>query len=167
MKIAKRIVISILLVVLIGITIYKVFEKKTAPIITIGTFNMIELTEVSLKGYNKREDGDYFVFIMANNADSQYVLEYVIAPLTDDLKKHPFPSFEVIKLTDSEISLSALKKKWEINGFPTFLKITVKDQIAEITSKLEWTTETPYDSDDLKKWLDLNDLWPEVVSYRY
>ena len=166
MKKLKRILIFILAIAAIGVVLYKACEKKIAPQIDIGTFNLVEVEETSLNAYDTREDGDYYLLILGNDADSQYLLEHILVPLNDELKKHPFPSLEVVKLSDDDISLVELKKRWEINGFPSFVKITVLNQDAEITSKLEWTKETPFDVDDLKDWLDENGLWPEVVSYR-
>ncbi len=162
----KRIALIVLLIAISSFALYKKFEPKTAPKITPATFNMLEATETTLKDFEKRDNGTYYVWLMADDLESQYVLEHIISPLAAELKQNPFPTLEVIKLPDPSISSSMLKKQWSINGFPAFISITVANKNASVTSKLEWLSAAPYDQNDLKKWLADNNLWPEVVIFR-
>lgn len=154
--------IVVLLIVAV-VSLYYNLQPKSAPAAS-AAMRLAPSSDTHINDFETRPNGIYYLWLNSDNKDSQYVLEYVIEPLLNEIKKDSLPNVESITISDEEITNAALNKKWGVYSYPTFLKLEVTDNKVSVLSALQWKSDDPYDSQDLKKWLHDNGIWPGVYT---
>lgn len=150
--------------------IYYIYASDQTATVSLANYASNDaLNENLVENYMLENSIDEeILFICAvGNPDCDYVQKNVIKPLTDELNVENFDFVQVVSIDEStqEYTAGKLRQKWSIENYPAFIKTAVneKNEI-EIISTLQWNSNDPFTSADLRSWMIDNDCWPGYVA---
>lgn len=150
-----------------SVFIYYYYEgNQTMTISSANYISSESLNEALVETY-MLENGieEEILFICAvNNPDCDYVQENVLKPLTSELNIESFDFLQAVNIDEEQYTAGKLRQKWGIESYPAFIKTAVnQNNEIEIISVLQWNSNDPFTSTDLKTWMIDNDCWPGTI----
>lgn len=112
------------------------------------------------------EDGmHYYFFCVPDDADCTYINDYVLKPLTVILEVEQIDVIEFVDVNalSKEWTPARLKNQWGFDNYPAFVATETINGEKNILSVLQWNSENPMDSDDLRNWMMENNIWTGPV----
>lgn len=103
----------------------------------------------------------YYFFCVPDDADCTYINDYVFKPLTVILEVEQIDIIEFVDINSlsKEWTPARLKNQWGFDNYPAFVATETVNGEKNILSVLQWNSENPLDSDDLKNWMIENNIW--------
>jgi len=160
--VSKRFILGLLgvLICVAAFLLYLTNKPQSAPkpqsAVLMG--NTV-LTADNIQQTVQATDGLQYYFFYKDDSDFQYINEYVIEPLLEELDADSLPAIQYVDFSNYQGSLNQLKNTWSISHIPSFLIVESNNGQITVISTLEYISEDPYDKDTLKTWMHENNIW--------
>lgn len=161
----------ILFTVLIGlfagsfVLLHNYFGSDKVQALTLKTATTENITFINyqnIQEYTENNPGSN-VFILADDqADSNYLLNNLIASIATENQGTALPKIVVVDLTDEkDMTVTRLKLQFGVETYPAIINGTYdsKLNIVKNTSSLIYNSKAPLTQQVVKKWFFDNKLW--------
>lgn len=159
-KIRLTRVLPIIAAVFLILTAYLVFASRRQ---TLSYFRFFAEEQVAYKDLIEvlDETPRAFFFCTQSNADCRYIDTKMIQVLINDANTTRFDHITLVDTATMNPSIlpSVTKATLGFAHVPAFAILSYKNGKILIHAVLEWTTDTPFTSLNLKDWMKENDLW--------
>ena len=155
----SRVIPLVAAVVLILIA-YLVFASRRQ---TLSYFEFFAEEQVAYKDLTSvlDETPRAFFFCTESNADCRYIDTKMIRVLIEDANTSRFDHITLVDTATMNPAIlpSVTKATLGFAHIPAFAILSYRNDKIIVHAVLEWTTETPFTSLNLKDWMKENDLW--------
>ena len=152
--------IIILLAIVVSGFIF-VFTPKEKSL-NVKTFvNDSGITDKNFRKFVAENKGKrIYYFCSSHDANCAYVNNTVLKALAENLQVEVLEEIYYVDLSAAQPTATAkFKRQWGFAQYPAFSYIDSTVDPYVITSSIGFHNETPFNSDDIKKWLIDNGVW--------
>lgn len=158
----RKIVILVVLGVIIISAFFLAFWPKEQPVTT-----KIFVTDrgITDKNFNKflQESPKMravFFFCAADDDNCEYVNNTVLKNLAESLQVTELDNIYYVDLSATSSTAAAkFDRQWGFSQYPAFVIIDSTVEPYAVVSSLGFHHDTPFNSDDVKKWLITHNIW--------
>ncbi len=143
------------------VVLYDQFKPKTSALTLRADMPKSETVKLNeIQTFLNDNPGQHVFLLKDGDADSDYVEEALLAPLTTEQVVRPTPDIISVDMSEAQnISVTRLKQLLGVEKYPAFVVIEAKKDSVEVKSTLVFKQDNPFTSDDLKTWFFENGLW--------
>ena len=162
----KKLLTSVLILLLIITTVvltFFFFRREQAPTLRVVNGDVAPAV-IGLTGYNIEEyvcgsDQTHYFLFFRNDADFDYIINFVINPLLSELRTSEISYLYFVDFTDFSGSPQFIQNTWGVMYLPAFVAVRYENRQIITISTLQWDIDTLLDANDLRDWLIENEIW--------
>lgn len=160
----KRIVLGALTLILACVALYFVFKLKNDTVEPSSTYHgklfAQSIAYKDLDDMNSQvEDGSYLYILTNDSADTVYLIDSILFPLSNEYKPSPLPTMFSVDMSDVGASaVTRLKKDIGVESFPALVAADIVSGKYTIRSVLRFDSSST-SLKDVRAWLFSQNLW--------
>ncbi|MEG0076439.1 hypothetical protein [Anaerorhabdus sp.] len=163
----KKLLISIMslfTVVSLLLVFYCFFTPKNNDSIVQAYSNSLIIPYPTLKEYlitNGDSSTSYLFFCKPDSADCQYVQNTVMKTLEAEQGSSLSDLIDYVDVTELEenMMINQLTDDWGVKNYPAFVSVTNSNGEFIVNNSIQWDTENPMSTRELKQWMMSNNIW--------
>ncbi|MEA4876127.1 hypothetical protein [Anaerorhabdus sp.] len=103
----------------------------------------------------------YLFFCRFDSDDCNYVQDTVMKSLDAEQGSNLFDIIEYVDVSELEnnLTINQLKDDWGFNTYPAFVAISNNSGELKVENYLQWDSENPMSTRELKQWMVDNKIW--------
>ncbi len=144
----------------IAIVAYRIYEPTDVENVstTSNLLNYNSLREYTLSSGDGSKH--YYFFYSSVDNNCVYVNDTVLRAVAKDTSTDLYSLIETVDITslDQSFTTNRITAEWGIHSWPAFVAVSVEDSSIIIDNTLEWNSESPMTTTDIKQWLTANNI---------